>query len=31
MEQFLYEELLPRMVRLGDSAACVGDLPQMMP
>ena len=30
LEAFLYEGLVPRMVRIGDSAACVGDTQQMM-
>lgn len=30
LEEFLYKGLLPRMVRIGDSGACVGDPQQMM-
>jgi hypothetical protein len=31
MESFIYQELLPRMIRLGDSGPCLGELPQMGP
>jgi hypothetical protein len=29
LEQFIYNELVPRMIRIGDSGACVGDPQQM--
>ena len=31
MESFIYEGLIPRMIRLGGSGPCLGDLPQMGP
>jgi hypothetical protein len=30
LEQLIYEELVPRMIRIGDSGVCLGD-PQQMP
>lgn len=29
LEQFIYEELVPRMIRIGDSGPCLGDPQQM--